>query len=89
MHCCLRVPEIVSIVAESLDALRHVRKAPSGKGSLVAMALTCRAFYRPTRAVIWKELKGVTCVFTRCFSEDIWKNDKELTVRYRYLFLSS
>ena len=48
MHRCLKIDELLSTIAEFLDDPQ----------SIVAMALTCKAFHEPAMDAKWREVRG-------------------------------
>ena len=55
MHRCLYISEVLQVIADSLDNRYH--------GALLAMALTCQAFFDPAMNALWRTLSNPTYVY--------------------------
>ncbi|GJE98874.1 hypothetical protein PsYK624_151110 [Phanerochaete sordida] len=73
MHRCLKVHEIIQLIAEALNTDRYATQQ-----SVLNLGKTCRAFYDPAMNVLWRVLHDFTPLL-RCFPKGVvmGANDRE------------
>lgn len=84
MHKCLAIPELVTLIAESLPELTFGENSDeeldassaNAPKPLASFALTCRAFYEPAMNIAWHTLHTLRPV-VKCFPENIWEQDDD------------
>ena len=68
MHACLRVDEIVRLIASELVG-------SEGKGSAIALTCCCKSFEDPVLDVSW-ETQDKLLPLLKSFPGDVWDEDK-------------
>ncbi|KAI0792034.1 hypothetical protein C8Q75DRAFT_754207 [Abortiporus biennis] len=70
MHQCLKIPEIVQIIADFLLGGTTQENSPSA--NLYALSLTCHSFYDPAIISLWSEIR-TNLPLAHLFPEDLFR----------------
>ena len=81
MHPCLRVDEIVRLIAHELVASR-------GQGTAVAFACCCKSFEDPVLDALWEVQDGLFLLY-KLLPEDVWYFDGKYVCMQTVLALHS
>lgn len=68
MHPCLLVPEILCHIFDFLPPWTSKTNA----STLIALAVTCKAFQHPALDVLWRDLDDPLLSLIQCLSKDLW-----------------
>ncbi|KAF7288377.1 hypothetical protein HMN09_01400800 [Mycena chlorophos] len=71
MHPALRIPEIVSLIFETMVPDVPPQKADLDTHTLASLSRTCKYFSEPALNALWKKQRGLGNLLS-CFPEDLW-----------------
>ena len=74
MHRCLLVPEILYQIFDFLLPRQ------TNASTLIALAITCKAFQHPALDILWKDLDDPLLPLVQCLPRDLWEKNDQLIV---------
>ena len=74
MHRCLLVPEILYQIFDFLLPRQ------TNASTLIALAITCKAFQHPALDILWKDLDDPLPPLVQCLPRDLWERDDQQIV---------